>query len=130
MFIWARSIRNAKSAGSELDSFVLQLKAELTGSIENYSFYTDGHPYTWTEVDFEELLSDMRKQLPKRWVAGGIGHYRKFCCWCRVDNPNLRVYLVPDVLDFDASGLMHYEDWVNSSGEVAENIARHHEQHS
>lgn len=95
------------------EAWLERLHAELDSSIDEYTVFTDGHPYTWTEIEFDELVRNMRKELLTQWGIGGwIPQRKEFSSWYRIDNAKKRIYIVPFVSSFDDGKLMHYEDYI------------------
>jgi len=130
IFFMIRAFKYALTAQSDFESILSKLKNSLIAPIEEYTTFTDGHPYTWTEVEFETLVAQVRKYIPSRWSINPP-YYPKMTCWFSVDNENRRIYLVPYVSQFEETGsLMHYQDWLESEPDVRKNIAEYRRSHS
>ncbi len=128
-FFMIRAFKYAVTAQSDFEAILNNLKSALVAPIEEYVTFTDGHPYTWTEVKFETLVAEVRKCIPRRWRIN-FPYYPKMTCWFRVDNENRRIYLVPYVFEFeDAGSLMHYQDWLESEPDVRKKIAEYRRSH-
>jgi hypothetical protein len=129
-FLMIRAFKYAFTAQSDFEVILSNIRNSLVAPIEKYTTFTNGHPYTWTEVEFETLVAQVRKYIPSRWSINPP-YYPKMTCWFRVDNENRRIYLVPYLSQFEeAESLMHYQEWLESEPDVRKNIAEYRRSHS
>ena len=107
-----------KSANKEIEKLV-SIYPNLLG--EEYSYFTNNHPYVWGEVSRDEL-----SKLIKFSATGPRGvPYDPPIYSSKIDQENKKFYFVPHRTKFDFSKLMHYQEWLESQTEVVKNIAKY-----
>ena len=89
---------------------------------QGYRFYTNGHPYVWVEINYQEFLELMDDGI---YLKGQHGNkiFPRFSY--DINKDSKQVYVVPLVKDFNFSSLKHYQEWLDSQKQVAENIAKY-----
>ena len=107
-------------SNKEVSDKLKNLEAELKDDISKYKIYTTGHPYTWSEVSYEEKFS---------YIVNSAGWSLYFPWWhkacpfvTKVDENNKFIYIVTEHDNFDWSKLKHYDEWLKSNENVAKNI--------
>ncbi|WP_444918316.1 hypothetical protein [Microbulbifer sp. JMSA003] len=87
----------------------------------SYTFYTDNHPYVWGEIEKEAITG-----LVRAAATGfrGIPQDPPIYCY-EVDDYNKRFYFIAGQKRFDFKSLKHYQEWLDSQKEVAENIRKY-----
>jgi hypothetical protein len=101
-----------------------EIYSTLKNNINEYSFYSTGHPYVW--VDSNKIK--MEKQIIStctRSFPGSDIYYDKAIYSLKIDQNNKSIYYVTDIENFDFNSLMHYQEWLDSQQQVAQNIAKH-----
>lgn len=86
-----------------------------------YTFYTNNHPYVWGEISQDDVAKLIK------FSATGAHHtpLDPPIYSIKIEREQKKVYLIPHKRTFDYSKLMHYQEWLDSQKDVAENIAKH-----
>jgi|TARA_B110000902_G_C13870172_1_gene422514 hypothetical protein len=87
-----------------------------------YEFYTDGHPYVWVSVSYEDFQKKLRTCCIDLGNSGSI--LREPIYSIDVDYDAKRVCIHPQG-NYDFSKLQHYDQWVSSSSDIEKNIQPH-----
>jgi hypothetical protein len=96
-----------------------EVKASLLYPFDEYTTYSNNHPYVWGEVDFEQT---------RRWLFESVNaknfvpNRLKFSL--KKDDDIRAIYIGVGTESFDWSSLKHYEEWLESNQEVSQNILK------
>ena len=116
-------------AVGRLNNAILPIKNE----IEEYKFYTTGHPYVWVESSYEELcttIKSMCNSVPSQSVVKIIGPANVFV---KVNQEKRAIYVVvtePIDINNRWPDLMHYDEWLESNKSISENIIKYAEKNA
>jgi len=120
-YLMLRAPEKIKKSNDHAKAKLLNFEKSLSRPITEYKAYSIGHPYTWVEIRYENFFKSITtsasfSRFPPYWDKA-----HTFCT--KVDEDNKRIYLIPRHTKYDWERLMHYDEWIESNREVAENIA-------
>ncbi|WP_461515917.1 hypothetical protein [Porticoccus sp.] len=103
-----------------VDGAFKKLHDQLSGIKKNeFLYYTNGHPYVWVETSLKDIEEEIRNS---KYVRGVVPENFSIS----IDENRKSVYFVHTPRKkFKFDDLHHYDEWIESQKEVAENIAKY-----
>ena len=110
MYVFMRLIESNKSeVYNEAMKEVEKLYNRLEGDAKDYTFYSTGHPYTWTEYDKGELESRLINACKTHVWPAFFYQYSKPKYVVEIDEKNKHIFWVIGKSEFDFNSLKIYE---------------------
>jgi hypothetical protein len=122
LLIWQLIRTQSNNLEQKIHSELLDLYKRLNGEVQEYRFFTTGHPYVWVETSQLEMEAAITAS-PRTASSLGAHIYARTNYAFKIDEEKKAIYYVPNVRSFDFSHRMHYNEWLESQQAVAKKIA-------
>ena len=91
------------------------------GYVGHIKFFTDGHPYVWVEVSYEQAQNIVRGSCQSPYPRGGP---IPASFETKIDNERLYIYIIrPRIGKLHWPELQHYEEFVKENAKFSERIS-------
>ena len=98
-----------------------KLEKDLSGlkyAIEEYQFYTVGHPYVWVNSNREQMLKAVKNSCYGFQGTAQPAQYKM-----KIDEEKKAIYYVASgTAKLEFGDLKHYQEWIDSKKAVSEAI--------
>ena len=106
-----------RDARNKLHLEFFDFEKELNHKVEEYTCYSTGHPYTWSQVTYAEKVNELMESIHwtrflPHWTGPATYSIKK-------DEEKRFIYIVSGEDDYDWTSLLHYEEWLESNKDVA-----------
>ena len=139
LVVWViyRSVKFITRTSNEYYSYAVGVLDQETllvkSNINNYHFYTDGHPYVWVETNREELCRKIKLCCEVIGSESNGGATGPANVQVRINEEKHAIYVLvssPGEINKCWPELMHYQEWLESNEPIAERISEYKKRES